>query len=337
MNLLFAIFYNNESDIYHSKPIPIITTLCVMVNKSLMLSTAKKGKAIKMNYYNKLKNEYYEYRNSQNCILHYKDIPLQSNSVNIHYYHSEKEKIPYDYNLGDFLSTIILKYMLNLYDVDPFKKVNQTKNLYTVGSIIFMGYQNATIWGSGCPYEPYFYKSFFHRSKFRHLDIRSVRGPLTRKILVKLGHKCPEIYGDPAIILPKIYKPKEKKTNDYLLIPHFEVEKKYNNSVNKCNMLSMNTCDYKSVISKICSSKKVISSSLHGIILAEAYGVPAVFLQDRSQKLDIKYRDWYESTNRTFTFANTVEEALSMKIELPSNLDKLCNDVINAFPYDIWK
>ena len=76
---------------------------------------------------------------------------------------------------------------------------------------------------------------------------------------------------------------------------------------------------------------------MHGIILAEAYGVPAVFLQDRSQKLDIKYRDWYESTNRTFTFANTVEEALSMKIELPSNLDKLCNDVINAFPYDIWK
>lgn len=39
------------------------------------------------------------------------------------------------------------------------------------------------------------------------LDIRSVRGPVTRNILMDLGYDVPSVYGDPAILLPLFYNP----------------------------------------------------------------------------------------------------------------------------------
>lgn len=43
---------------------------------------------------------------------------------------------------------------------------------------------------------------------------------------------------------------------------------------------------------------EVYSSSLHGIILAEAYGVPAVMFRSYDKSVDFKYLDYYASTGR---------------------------------------
>ncbi|MBE6782684.1 MAG: polysaccharide pyruvyl transferase family protein [Ruminococcaceae bacterium] len=64
-------------------------------------------------------------------------------------------------------------------------------------------------------------------------------------------------------------------------------------------------------VEEIKSSEKVISSSLHGIILAETYGVPAVFLNTGGyvDNALIKYYDWYYSTNRwNVKMARTIED-----------------------------
>lgn len=64
----------------------------------------------------------------------------------------------------------------------------------------------------------------------------------------------------------------------------------------------------------------ILQYSLHGIILAEVYGVPAIML-DNAQVPRFKYCDWYYSTERyDFPVALSVEEALSMK---PVTLPKL--------------
>lgn len=178
-----------------------------------------------------------------------------------------------------------------------------------------------------------------HRYPFRKLDIRCVRGPLTKKTMERLGHQCPAVYGDPAVLMPLIYQPENKtKTLEYLVIPHFSTEKALRQKLPQENIASMNTTDYKTVIDKICSAKKVISSSLHGIILAEAYGVPAIFFQDRPERFNYKYADWYGSTNRdAFPGVETIEEALRCACPKLPDLEVMQKQLIDTFPYDLWE
>jgi pyruvyltransferase len=100
----------------------------------------------------------------------------------------------------------------------------------------------------------------------------------------------------------------------------------------------MRTNDVEYVVSEICASEKIISSSLHGIIIAESYGVPAVFLQDREDALNFKYEDWYESTCRdVYPIAHNFDEACRIKSEVPSNIKDLQKTLIDTFPIDLYE
>lgn len=100
----------------------------------------------------------------------------------------------------------------------------------------------------------------------------------------------------------------------------------------------MNTTDYRKVIDQIVNSKKIISSSLHGIILAEAYGIPAVFLNSGMDNEKMKFFDWYLSTGRTeIKVANSLDEALHMKPMSLPNLNGMRMKLIRSFPYDLWE
>lgn len=84
----------------------------------------------------------------------------------------------------------------------------------------------------------------------------------------------------------------------------------------------------------------MISSSLHGIIVAEAYGIPAVLLKDTPSEDITKYKDWYLSTNRSeFPVVASVEEALEVKPNLPdkSVIEMIQNNLIKTFPKDLWE
>ena len=87
-------------------------------------------------------------------------------------------------------------------------------------------------------------------------------------------------------------------------------------------------------------SRKIISSSLHGIILAETYGVQAVFLNtgDYVDKALMKYYDWYFSTGRMCVkIARTMEEAKEMEPMSLPDLTELREKLMAAFPYDLWE
>ena len=170
------------------------------------------------------------------------------------------------------------------------------------------------------------------------MDVRAVRGPLTRKVLLELSYDCPEIYGDPAILMPLIYDPKIEKRREKLIIPQFISEREFREKHPDDYMLSMNTNDYRHVIDEIVSSEIVYTSSLHGIILAETYGVPAVFFRGLPKFKDFKYYDWYESTGRKdVKIAENYEEALTMSPQPIPQLDDLVKGLLDSFPYDLWE
>ena len=216
----------------------------------------------------------------------------------------------------------------------------KTHHLITCGSLVGVGSFDAVVWGSGI-HTVHSIENLISMKGIREYDVRAVRGPFTRQLLMECGYKCPEVYGDPAIIMPLIYNnPNLEKEYDTSIILHYKALEKDKYLLNNCHHIDIQTNDYKEFINQILSSKKIISSSLHGIILAETYGVPAVFLNtgDYVENAIIKYYDWYYSTNRrSVMIANTMEEALEMEPMPLPDLEKMREKLIESFPYDLYE
>ena len=285
--------------------------------------------------------------NADNIILYFPNVKAKEHRVNLHV-SDMKQKGDVDandetrnaYNLGDYFGVIVVNWMLQRKGLSLDDYVEKKKHLLTVGSGAVKSDQNMTIWGSGVERElPQRVRRFFQKSWHRKLDIRAVRGPMSRAYLMKLGHKCPEVYGDPAILMPMIYSKLAIRGGKYdiSIVPQLVTEQGIREKYPDAHIISMNTNDYKSVIDQIVQSKLIISSSLHGVILADAYGVPSIWYRGLGKDIDFKYKDYYASTGRTVEkIPTTIEEAMDCEpLPLP-DLKPLQEGLLNSFPYDLW-
>lgn len=228
----------------------------------------------------------------------------------------------FESNFGDSLSPKIVERIIN-------KSLLQNKNyrqqMLALGSILHFAKDNDVIWGSGRNG-----KIADDKHKFTNLDVRAVRGPLTRKFLLSKGIKCPEVYGDPALLMPLLFPElKVNPTFEYIVIPNINEM----NEFKKFPNLVLPTQDCMSVVEKILKAKFVISGSLHGIIVAEAFGIPARLLRITEKENIFKYQDYYCGTGRSnFRIAYSLEEAIKMGGEQKPIIDlKL---LLESFPYD---
>lgn len=239
-------------------------------------------------------------------------------------------------NVGDCLSAPIIEWMLGKKNIDIHTQVGSTRHLLAVGSLIGMGEFDATIWGSGVHCKASC-ELINNQSSYRKYDIRAVRGPITGAVLREAGYECPKVYGDPAILMPLIYEPKQEKKYSVSIIRHWtSVEKE---QCSQYHYIDVRTSDYKAFIDEIAASEMVVSSSLHGIILSEAYGVPAIFVNEGMDNELMKYEDWYKSTNRNnMLICGSFEEAISSDVHMDiPNLDVMRQQLMDSFPYDLWK
>ena len=173
------------------------------------------------------------------------------------------------------------------------------RDLLFIGSTLHLATTNTIVWGAGMLSER-------HLPKVAPQEIRAVRGPLTRDLLHQSGIECPDVYGDPALLLPQIYKPTTNKKYNVCLVmhfadaelPHVKAFRKSNPEV--CCVDMGNYGEWHSVIDNICASRMVISSSLHGIIVADAYSVPNVWveLSDRVLGGGFKFHDYFKGVGR---------------------------------------
>lgn len=266
--------------------------------------------------------------NRNEKILNSRERKPRENIVNLHWWSPQRsDKME---NVGDYLSKVVCSFMLEKKGMTFEDKVEKTAHLYAIGSIIQGGAQNAVIWGSGLKHGADDISILMRFT--RKLDIRLVRGPDTRKILISKGYECPEIYGDPAVLMPLIYQAEKRVKKDYTIVLH------YDSYYNIQESITPMTNDYKEFINQIYNSKLVISSSLHGIILAESYGVPSILLSDKVvTESAFKYYDYYHSTGRyNFPVANSIEEALNTAPPAVPDFTQMRQNIMNTFPYDLW-
>ena len=207
------------------------------------------------------------------------------------------------YNWGDDVS-IVLSEILSHKKVIPYKfSFIHSTNYLCIGSII-QWYSNSKsiIWGAGLLY----YSININKPR----KVLAVRGPLTRQCLLDNDIQCPEIYGDPALLFPLFYQPKTSIRKYQLgIICHYSELKKREIpkplSVSEKEILFINISQYSKwtdFIDQICSCQCIISSSLHGIIIADAYKVPNIwtsFSNNKSKDNEFKFQDYFLSVNKT--------------------------------------
>jgi pyruvyltransferase len=88
------------------------------------------------------------------------------------------------------------------------------------------------------------------------------------------------------------------------------------------------------VLRRIASSELVVGTSLHGIVLAEAFGIPARLIRPGVEPM-LKYQDYYGGTGRErFTVADSVEDAIHLGGEVAPSWD--AEPLLGAFPEDLW-
>ena len=241
------------------------------------------------------------------------------NRVNINYWNGAK-------NLGDAISPVIVNFAAKYHGIDVNKPVSKTKHLYAVGSVITAGCQDCTVWGSGL-----LNAKILSRLHNRTLDIRSVRGPITKMVLNEYGYQVPAVYGDPAILMPLIYNPEVEKQYEVSVITHMNEE-----LFPEHHQISITTDDYEAFVREIKASKLIISSSLHGIIFAESYGVPAILLRPNMDLL--KYYDYYYGTGRlTFPICQDLADAKNLTPPPIPDFSAMREGLLTAFPTDLWE
>ena len=210
----------------------------------------------------------------------------------------------------------------------------------TIGSILTNVNHKCIVWGSGIVSKAYPIK----KAKFL-----AVRGPQTRNHLLNQGYQVPEIFGDPAILLPKYYNPKIEKEYVLGIIPHysdFNKVKDFYKDDNSILLIDLMTNNVEKTTDAFLKCKKIVSSSLHGVIVAHAYGIPAVWQKFSGDVFgdDIKYQDYFESVKILSYKSDIIDVRMSMdelenifkeKDSLPKKevLNELCEDLMRVCPF----
>ena len=180
---------------------------------------------------------------------------------------------------------------------EPMQKTPATSDetvLLTCGSILQpqLVRPNVVVWGSGIIERGV----VFHQ---KPAAVHAVRGPLTRHALLRSGISCPEIYGDPGLLLPKFYTPKTQRRWRIGVVPHyvdFDYMAQLFASVSDVRVIDMDR-PVEAVCDDIANCCATISSSLHGIVVSHAYGIPSAWMTTKNKLWgdSVKYHDYYAS------------------------------------------
>jgi pyruvyltransferase len=231
-------------------------------------------------------------------------------------------------NFGDHLSLIIVTKILADRGLFLSQSVPRPARLLAIGSILHFARNGDVIWGTGrhgsMPDQ---------RHRFSSLDVRAVRGPLTREFLEARGIRVPEVFGDPALLLPELlprWKDRPKRRAALFVPNHEDVALVRGRDVLD-PMRPWNEC-----LDRITSSAFVMASSLHGLIVAEAFGIPARYVRLHDRHALFKYEDYVLGTGRSeLTYARSVAEAREMGGMPPPRFDAAA--LLAAFPFDLWE
>lgn len=245
--------------------------------------------------------------------------------INLIYF---KDSIGYG-NFGDELSVFVTQKITGIGHSLFYNNESCGTNLMVIGSYLHMAKEGTFIYGSGVRSDP----PIENGHGYRDLKVCAVRGPITRDFLLHRGIGCPEIYGDPALLMPLFYSPRllPGLRDKIAVVPHKSQYGLYSH-LGDDYVLVNPTGKWRDVIDTICSCRSVISSSLHGLICSDAYGMPNVWLYEHEMVGgDLKFKDYLLSQGRPLERIEKIGESFDSWYNGGNmiNMEKL----LEAYPF----
>lgn len=241
------------------------------------------------------------------------------------------------FNFGDLLGPLIVEQIASNRGL----RSGNGDRLLSVGSIMHFARPKDTIWGTGVN------GKVDVGQLAAPIRVKAVRGPLTRKVLLDSGVDVPAVFGDPALLLPELFpalKVGESRNRlSFAILPNLHdlarvLEMKRTGQLDARAVVLNPASPARTVVKSIADCQLLLTSSLHGQIVAEAFGVPVAFAIP-SVENRFKYADHLLATGRSESqpvcgFEARLEEARELQLP-PLNWD--AGPLVRAFPQEMWK
>jgi len=206
------------------------------------------------------------------------------------------------FNAGDFYSLWIAPMVAGRKPSLPSDPRTNKCSLSVVGSILEWGIRY--VWGPG------FISSTKKLAKETE-KVFALRGPNSYKMAKSSPYAASQsvspVYGDPGLFMSWYYQPhNQTKSYSLCLIPHYS-ETRASPLVDilsqweGVHQIDMKMDPIFHIMDDIVKCEFVLSSSLHGIIFADSYGIPNAHmnLTMRVTGGNYKFDDYFEAVNRT--------------------------------------
>ncbi|WP_341582335.1 polysaccharide pyruvyl transferase family protein [Marinobacter metalliresistant] len=241
-------------------------------------------------------------------------------------------------NVGDQINPYLVSVISKR---KPFNVKSQLlRHTVGLGSMFHMANRKSVIWGTGIISD----RRCF-RNKTNCQSVKAVRGHLTEEILIENGIIAPGsvVLGDPGLLMPMFYQPKSKKQYKIGIVPHYV---DLNSPLIKEGEEGVVVIDVRqdpeSFIDEISKCEFIVSSSMHGLILSDSYGIPNKWISfsDKITGGFFKYKDYYSTTsfpNESCIFISAIGDLRDLidNIEKYATVKKYLydeNELIQSFP-----
>ena len=271
--------------------------------------------------------------------------------MRLHYFQSD--------NFGDALSPRLVEKLSgrNVEYADPY-----TADIVAVGSVLYTGHwlfrdgaHNRTlrgmiswfrlkrqtsrvpvkVWGSGFLERPIVPREV---AIIRPIEVVALRGKISHEILDKLG-LCSLLqriaYGDPGLLYPMLLDEKPEKEYDIGVIPHYFDKENGGALFNmikrnglKAMLIDVMHPDPINTLRQIAKCNAILSSSLHGCIVADGMGIPNRHMSLSTLNLSkddyaLKFRDYYSALGMEWP---KPIEASDLKDNVVSLPERICSE-----------
>lgn len=165
-------------------------------------------------------------------------------------------------NLGDRLTEMLLRHYKQ--DVE-WTEWNQAE-FVGIGSILeLFDKQKVTVWGTGRagPRAP--------ATDLSRANILALRGKMTQKLV----NKATPVLGDPGLLVSDL-QPRRYGGTYTAIVPHWRDQERMQETFPGAEFVDV-TGDPMKAIRQISGAEQIVASSLHGIILADAYAIPRMW------------------------------------------------------------